>query len=299
MLVILSKGFVDMAENAVRTCIITGANSGIGKCAAFQIAEKGLRVILACRNITQAEEVCSRIRNDTGNAQVYARPVDLSLVADVRRFAREYTGEFGALDVLINNAADFDLSRKKPFITAEGNEAQFATNLLAPFVLSQELLPLLEQGKDSRIINISTQGLAVYPNLSFDFENVYGEKRYSPAKTYYQTKLGLLMVSLVLRGRLVDSSVSVYAVQVTNVKIDMARYANVPSILKAMYRVKSQFSITPDKMALTYTALATEEKRSGFYFDEKLREVRCNKNAYDKAEQERLWQLCRNMTGIE
>lgn len=288
-----------MTINAPRTCIITGANSGIGKCAALQIAEKGLRVILACRNIIQAEDVCAQIRNKTGNEQVYARPVDLSMIADTRRFAREYTEEFGALDILINNAADFDLSRKKPSITVEGNEAQFATNLLAPFVLTQDLLPLLEQREDSRIINIGTQGLAVYPNLSFDFENIRGEKAYSPAKTYYQTKLGLLMVSLALRERLTDSTVSVYAVRVTNVKIDLTRYANISSILKAMYRVKSRFSITPDKMACTYTALATEGKRTGFYFDEKLREVRCNKNAYDKAAQERLWLLCRNLTDIE
>lgn len=288
-----------MTINAPRTCIITGANSGIGKCAALQIAEKGLRVILACRNIIQAEDVCAQIRNKTGNEQVYARPVDLSMIADTRRFAREYTEEFGALDILINNAADFDLSRKKPSITVEGNEAQFATNLLAPFVLTQDLLPLLEQREDSRIINIGTQGLAVYPNLSFDFENIRGEKAYSPAKTYYQTKLGLLMVSLALRERLADSNVSVYAVRVTNVKIDLTRYANISSILKAMYRVKSRFSITPDKMACAYTALATEGKRTGFYFDEKLREVRCNKNAYDKAAQERLWLLCRNLTDIE
>lgn len=284
-----------MTEGIMRTCIITGANSGIGKSAAFQLAAKGLRVILACRNLAQAEEVCGQIQGQTGNKQVFARRVDLSLVADTRRFAREYTDEFGALDVLINNAADFDLSRKRPLITTEGNEAQFATNLLAPFVLTNELLPLLRQSSDGRVINIGTQGLAVYPNLSFNFENIRGEKSYSPAKTYYQTKLGLLMVSLALREKLAGTNISVHAIRVTNVKIDMARYADISPILKAMYRVKSRFSILPEEMAKAYTALATGEKRDGFYYDEKLREVRCNKSAYDKEAQQRLWRLCEDI----
>lgn len=281
-----------MMEGRRRTCVITGANSGIGKSAAFQLAAKGMRVVLACRNIMQAEEVCTQIRSQTGNDQVYARHVDLALVTDTRRFAREYAGEFGALDVLINNAADFDLSRKTPLITTEGTEAQFATNLLAPFVLTQELLPLLWQSKDARIINIGTQGLAVYPNITFDFDDLCREKKYSPAKTYYQTKLGLLMISLALRAKLAGSNIAVYAVRVTNVKIDMTRYTNISPVLKGMYRVKSLFSITPDTMAKTYTTLAAGEKPDGFYYDEKQREVQCNKNAYNTQAQQRLWRLC-------
>jgi NAD(P)-dependent dehydrogenase (short-subunit alcohol dehydrogenase family) len=279
----------------MRTCIITGANSGIGKSTAFQLAEKGLRVVLACRNMTQAEIVCSQMREQTGNREIFARRVDLSSVADTKRFAQSYTDEFGSLDVLINNAADFDLSRKKPLITSEGNEAQFVTNLLAPFVLMQALLPLLRQSDDGRILNIATKGLVAQPNITFDFNNILGEKSYSPAKTYYQTKLGLLMLSLRMRELHSDSCVSIYAVRVTNVKIDLARHPDISPVLKIMYRMKSRFSISPNEMATVYTALATDAKANGFYYDEKLREVRCNKNAYDKAAQERLWKLCEGL----
>jgi NAD(P)-dependent dehydrogenase (short-subunit alcohol dehydrogenase family) len=281
-----------------RTCIITGANSGIGKSAAFQIAGKGLRVILACRNIAQAEAVCTQIKSKTGNAEVFARKVDLSLVADAKRFAREFAQEFGSLNILINNAADFDLSRKKPLLTAEGNEVQFATNLLSPFVLMQELLPLMEQGGNGKIINIGTQGLIAYPNIIFDFDNICGQKSYSPDKVYYQTKLGLLMISLALRRRVTDSSVSVYAVRVANVKVDISRYPDISPLLKTMYQLKSRFSISPEDMAKVYTILTTEEKSNGFYYDEKVREVHCNKNAYDIAAQERLWQLCEQLSEL-
>lgn len=276
----------------MRTCIVTGANSGIGKCAAAQLAANGFRVIMACRNMEQAEAVCAEIRVSSGNEQVFARRVDLSLVGDAVRFADEFIQEFGALDVLINNAADFDISRRHPLITPEGNEAQFATNLLSPFVLMQKLQPLLQAAPGARIINIASKGLMAFPNLKFRFDRIHGEGRYSPTGTYYQTKLGLLMVSLAWRRRFAGLGVSIHAVRVANVKVDIARYPNLSALQKAAYRLKSRLSISPERMALAYTELATGTQRDGFYYDENLREVRCNKTAYDEAAQEHLWRLC-------
>lgn len=282
----------------MKHCIITGANSGIGRAAAYQIAEKGFAVILACRNMTAAQAVCDDIIKTTGNANVSAMRVELSLVSDVKRFIAEYISQYGALDVLINNAADFDISRKTPLITSEGNEAQFATNHLAPFALSTGLLPLLKQSDNGRIINISSQGLVMYPNLTFDFDNIKGQKNYSSAKTYYQTKFAQLLFSLALREKLADTLVSVYAIRVSNVKIDMARYPNISPILKLMYKIKSKLSISPEDMAHVYTELATGMKQRGFYFDEKMQEVKANKNAYDKVAQQRLWSLSEQLIGI-
>lgn len=281
----------------MKRCIITGSNSGIGRSAAFQIAMQGLEVILACRNIAAANKVCEQIKIETGNPNIHAMQVDLSLIADVKRFVKEYTETFDTLDILINNAADFDLSSKTPKITAEGNEAQFATNHLAPFALTELLLPHLMQSKDGRIINVASQGLTLYPNITFDFDNIKGEKHYSPAKQYYQTKLAQLMFSFMLKERLLGTTISVYAVRVTNVKIDMSRYANISPILKLMYKVKSQFSISPDEMAKVYTQLALDEKRNGFYYDENMREVKANKFAYDKQAQQRLWVLSEKLIG--
>ncbi len=127
----------------MKYCIITGANSGIGRRAAFQIAERGNAVILACRNLEAAQKTCDEIKIKTGNENVYVIKVDLSIMSEVHSFITEYKKRFDRLDVLINNAADFDISRKKPKITAEGNEAQFATNVLAPHLLSIGLMDLL------------------------------------------------------------------------------------------------------------------------------------------------------------
>lgn len=282
----------------MKTCIITGGNSGIGRSAAYQIAEKGLRVIIACRNLIAGEKTAEDIREKTGNSEVYARRVDLSLIEEVTLFTHSFTEEFGSLDILINNAADFDLGRKVPLITREGHEAQFATNHLAPFALVMGLMPLLQHSEDGRIINIASQGLMLYPRLNFDFDNIKGDKSYSPAKTYYQTKLAHLMFSLTLKEKLKETPISVYAVRVTNVKIDMARYDHISPILKLMYKIKSRFSITPDEMAKVYAELAVGPKREGFYYDEKMKEVPANQSVYDPAIRDRLWKMTEQMIQI-
>lgn len=280
----------------MKTCIITGANSGIGRSAAKQIAAEGWRVILAGRNFTAIEKACGQIKEKTGNNQVYAMKVDLSLMSEVKAFADELMSKFGELDVLINNAADFDLSRKTPSITPEGNETQFATNVLAPFLLTNKVLPLLKNSVDGRIINISSQGLMLFPNIKLDFCNLHGQKKYKPSATYYQNKLALLMNSLSLKEKLSKTNVSVYAVRVTNVKIDISRYPNISSVLKFMYKIKSRFSISPDAMAKVYTILTTGERLDGFLYDEKMREVKANKFAYEVQPRKRLWKICEEMT---
>ena len=278
----------------MKTIIITGGNSGIGRQAELQIAREGHRIILACRNLDSANKAVSQIKDETKNKEVYALKLDLSLIENIKPFVSEFKDKFGQLDVLINNAADFDLSRKKPLITKEGHETQFITNLVSPILLSESLLPLLKISEDPRIINISTQGLMVYPKIKFDFDNIKGEIKYSPSSMYYQTKLGLMMASLYQKEQLKNTSISIYGIRVTNVKIDMTRYSNISSILKFMYSIKSKFSISAEEMAKVYTKLAIGPKLNGFYYDEKLNEVKLNTYAYDVDAQEKIWKLIKS-----
>lgn len=280
----------------MKTCLITGANSGIGISAAKQLAQKGHRVLLVCRSLEKGLAAKETIVKETQNQETKVYQADLARMRDVSAVAQQVLRDFGVVDVLINNAADFDLSRKEPSYSEEGVEVQFAANTLAPFLLTNLLLPAMKKQADARVINIASKGLTLYPNIKLNLEELTSPKKYSPAKTYYQTKLALLMNSLYLRSQLMGSSVSVVGVRVTNVKVDMDRYSNVSSILKGMYKLKSRFSIAPDDMAIIYTALATEEKRSGFYYDEKLEEVRCNKAAYNVEMQEELWMRCLEIT---
>ena len=127
----------------MKTCVITGGNSGIGFQAALQIATKGYGVTLICRNEASAQNACAKIVLDTGNENVDYIIADLSKMDAVRNAVVKYLDAHSMLDVLINNAADFDLSIKTPVMTSDGMEKQFATNVAAPFLLSQLLFDAL------------------------------------------------------------------------------------------------------------------------------------------------------------
>ena len=278
----------------MKKVIITGGNSGIGYQAAKQLAEKGWSVTLFCRREEAAEQACEEIRQQTGNPHVDYILVDLSDMKSVREAVEQYIQKEDFLDVLINNAADFDLSVKKPILTREGLEKQFATNVVAPFLLSILLKGLLEKSESGRIINISSQGLMLYPFMKLDFENLAGQKHYSPAKTYYQNKLALLMLSLYMRKHW--KGIKVQAIRVTNVKVDMRRYDHLSAFMKNLYKIKSKFSISPEEMAKVYTALSTEDRYEGFLYDEKSKEVKANAPAYEEEEQEKLYSLLEHLT---
>ena len=281
----------------MKKVIITGGNSGIGYQSAKQLAEKGWSVTLFCRRKEAAEQACEEICQQTGNRHVDYILVDLSDMKSVREAAEQYIQKEDFLDVLINNAADFDLSVKKPILTREGLEKQFATNVVAPFLLSTLLKGLLEKSKSGRIINISSQGLMLYPFMKLDFENLSGQKHYSPAKTYYQNKLALLMLSLYMRKHWKD--IKVQAIRVTNVRVDMRRYNHLNTFMKNLYKIKSKFSISPEEMAKVYTALSTEDGYEGFLYDEKCREVKANAFAYKEEEQKKLCTLLEQMTCVK
>ena len=278
----------------MKKVIITGGNSRSGYRFAKQLAEKGWSVTLFCRREEAAEQACEEIRQQTGNPHVDYILVDLSDMKSVREAVEQYIQKEDFLDVLINNAADFDLSVKKPILTREGLEKQFATNVVAPFLLSILLKGLLEKSESGRIINISSQGLMLYPFMKLDFENLAGQKHYSPAKTYYQNKLALLMLSLYMRKHW--KGIKVQAIRVTNVKVDMRRYDHLSTVMKNLYKIKSRFSISPEEMAKVYTALSTEDRYDGFLYDEKCREVRANRSAYEEEEQAKLCSLLEQLT---
>ena len=278
----------------MKKCIITGGNSGIGYEAAMQIAAKGFHVTLMCRNEKKAIQSCKQISEKTDNPNVDYLIADLSVMKQVKDAATLYLKKHSTLDVLINNAADFDLSVKKPVITEEGVEKQFATNVVAPFLLSQLFMDALKRSGDGKIINISSQGLCVFPFIKLNFDNINGEMGYSPSSTYYQNKLALLTFSLYMRELHYD--ITIQAIRVTNVKIDMTRYDNINPILKKAYAIKSKFSISPAEMAEIYTMLATEKNHKGFLYNEKGKEVKANASAYFKESQEKLYKLLISIT---
>ncbi len=258
-------------------CLITGGNSGIGKAAAIALAQAGFQVIIACRNRERGESALKDIKRESGKEGVSLLVMDMAESASIRAAAAEFLTSQQSLDVLIHNAADFDISRNERLLTSEGLESVWATNHIGPVLLTQLLLPALHKSPQGRIITIASQGLLMHPFLKVDFEDPEFKRRpYSVEKAYYQSKLAQVMWTYQLAQELRGSRVSVNCIRVSNVRIDISRYPNLPQAMKRLYALKSRFSISPQEMAACYLRLAKDPEfasLSGGYFDEKARQV--------------------------
>lgn len=133
--------------------VVTGANRGIGKETARGIARANYKVVLACRNLAEAEKARAEIIADTGNADIYALELDISSKESIRRFVAEFAEKHGTLSVLVNNAG---ISSSRGGTTVDGFEPIVGTNYVGTYLLTMGLLPLFEPGRDKRIVNLSS-----------------------------------------------------------------------------------------------------------------------------------------------
>lgn len=271
-----------------KLCLITGANSGIGKAAAVQIMQQDYQVVLACRNQARGEAAQKEINQLAESEASELVQVDMSLQSSIRDFTETFLSKYDRLDVLIHNAAAFDVTVKEPVFTAEGIESIWATNHVGPVLLTELLMEALKNSEQGRIITIASKGLIAYPKLTIDLDDPeFRSRKFSVSKAYYQSKLAQVMYTYWLADQLRETKVTANCIRVTNVKIDIEnRYPDASSLSKFMYRIKSSFSISPEEMAETYTYLAVSPElrdTSGKYFDDPHTMV--DSNSYSKDEQ--------------
>jgi NAD(P)-dependent dehydrogenase (short-subunit alcohol dehydrogenase family) len=269
-----------------QNCIITGANSGIGKAAAIQIALAGYKVILACRNIDAGEEVASDIKDIAGKDSSEFIKIDMSSKKSIRDFADIIKQKYNHVDVLIHNAAQFNITEKNRLTTNENIEKIWATNHIGPVLLTQLLLEELKKSEQGRVITVASQGLQLQPGLKISFDDPeFMEHKFSVPKAYYQSKLAQVMYTYWLAGSLKNTNVTANCIRVTNVKVNLSRYPGLPLLYRYAYKIKSHFSITPEEMAETYKYLAVSEDVSsvtGKYFDHHKKIVSSSKYSYNK-----------------
>jgi dehydrogenase/reductase SDR family member 12 len=242
-----------------RTVVVTGATSGLGQAAASQLAELGARVILVGRNPDKAEDTRREIVAATGNGNVAVALADLSLLAEVRKLARKLLASEPRIHVLVNNAGVLLNQRTT---TAEGNEATLATNVLAPFLLTQTLLPRLLESAPSRIINVSSGGMYATGLVLDDLQ--YEKSAYDGSRAYARTKRALVTLTEMWAERLRDSGVVVHAMH--------PGWADTPGVagsLPAFHAITRHFLRTAQQGADTITWLAASPeaaKVSGMFW---------------------------------
>jgi NAD(P)-dependent dehydrogenase (short-subunit alcohol dehydrogenase family) len=275
-----------------KVIVVTGANSGIGKEAAIQLARLGAKVILACRSEERGKQALEDVQSASRSDHVEFMQVDMSSQASIRHFVETFKSRHSRLDVIIHNAANFDLTLKKPTLNGDGIEKIFATNHVGVFLMTELLLDMLKSSAPSRIITVASKGLTLYPFLDMEFDNLNGERKFSAQHAYYHSKLAQVMFTYDLANRLKDSGVTVNCVRVTNVAIPDERLPQMPGWLKKIYSLKRSISITPERQAETYVHLAVEssvENLTGGYWDENNKQVRSNKNSYHQETWKKLW----------
>jgi NAD(P)-dependent dehydrogenase (short-subunit alcohol dehydrogenase family) len=180
-----------------RTAVVTGANSGLGLVTARELARRGARVILACRNMDKGARAAREIEAASLGAQVELAPLDLGDLSSVEAFADGFhSSHADGLDLLVNNAGVMAPPRRQ---TADGFELQLGTNLLGHFALTARLIGMLEGHVDARVVTLSSNA---HKMGRIDFDDLQSERRYTRWGAYGQSKLADLMFSLELDRRL-------------------------------------------------------------------------------------------------
>ncbi|XP_022096249.1 retinol dehydrogenase 13-like [Acanthaster planci] len=149
-----------------KTAIVTGGNAGIGRVTAFDFAQRGARVILACRNLQKALDAAEDIKSRTGNSKVVVRHLDLASLQSVRMFASKIIESEDRLDILINNAGVAQEQAPGVSTTSDNFDFVFGVNHFGHFLLTNLLLDLLRKSAPSRVITVSSVLHAYSPGLN-------------------------------------------------------------------------------------------------------------------------------------
>jgi NAD(P)-dependent dehydrogenase (short-subunit alcohol dehydrogenase family) len=249
-----------------KLCVVTGANSGIGKETARSLAADGAYVIMICRNKKRAENARQEIIDDTGNTGVKTIIADLGIQHEVRSAADQINRKFGQIDMLVNNAGLVANEREE---TIDGIEKTLAVNHLAPFLLTNLLWDGLRLANDARVINVSSEIHKMGAKV-FDLDNLQLSKNYSAMNAYGVSKLCNIMFTHELAKRTTDSSITTYSLHPGVVGTQLAEEAG--WTMKLFYWLGKPFMRSPKSGAETTIYLATSddiESMSGQYFKDK------------------------------
>ncbi len=278
------------ATMAGLVCLVTGATSGIGEATAHTFAGRGATVAIVARREQRGREVVRQIINASGNEDIHLFIADLSSQSAVRNLADNFCLRFDRLNVLVNDAGIFVRQRR---VTEDGLELMFATNQLAPFLLTLLLLPALRTASPARVINVTAPS-----TIRPDFTDLQGERRFRPTRAFGASKASNLLFTFALARRLAESEVTVNAYHPGLVRTELMRNANLPMRVLS-HTLNALRGKTPEEAADEIAELAT----SPSFGEVSGRLIHSGKPIRapfedDVGAQERLFMACEALTGI-
>ena len=230
--------------------VITGATSGIGLAAANELAAKGAHLTLVARDEARAKKAAASIESSTGCPPITIELCDMASIVDVHALAERLLAAGAPVDVLINNAGALFNPRQ---VTAEGLEKSFALLLLAPYVLTEKLHPLLQAASGARVVNVLSGGMYSQKIAVDDLQSEQGE--YSGAVAYARAKRGLMIMTEEWSSRWAADGIAVNAMH--------PGWADTPGVedsLPEFYSMTRKWLRTPAEGAdtIVWLAAATE-----------------------------------------
>ena len=282
-----------------KTYVLTGATSGIGLAAAHLLAEQGAFLIGVGRSAERCAQAEQELRSAHPDARVEYCVADLSLQAQVRRLAAGIHTNLAEhdkyLDGLINNAGTFTYRMS---ITSEGFETQWAVNHLAPFLLTHELLPLLQAAEASRVVTVSSGS---HYNTRLKWSDLQLRKGYNGLMAYKQTKLATVLFTAELNRRLgSQSTVKAFAADPGLVFTEMGFKGN-PRLVRWVWSLRRRSGVMPQESARGVVWLVTEpsiQKSPNLYWKDSHPKPP-NPYGLDEDAARRLWDLSERQCGIQ
>lgn len=269
-----------------KLCLVTGATGGIGHAVATDLARRGARVLAVARDGSRGTAAAERIGRAVPGAQIDVLTCDLSRLRAVRELAATVLHRYPQLDVLVNNAAVVMFER---VTTEDGFETSFAVNHLAPFLLTNELIPALKRSGQARVVTVTSDQYKRVKSVPWD--DLQGEHVFKPLQTYNRTKLYNAWFTRVLAEKVAGSGVTANCASPGFVRTGLAR--NARGAFAGFIRFTTPFQTTPEKGAGTPVHLVTSPDLSavnGAFFSNR-KQVPWTGLASDDQQARRLWQI--------
>ncbi len=272
-----------MKPIAEQIILVTGSTDGIGRITAKKLSQMRATVLIHGRSREKCEATVREIREQTGNGKLKSYVRDLSSLAEVRRLAEEIQSDHESLHLLINNAGVGPRPGER-ILSRDGHELNFAVNYLAPFLLTQLLIPVLKNGAPSRIVNVSSAA-----QQRIEFDDVMLERGYDPYRAYAQSKLALTMFTFDLAERLKKDRITVNC-------LHPGSLLDTKMVRESGYAPRG--SAESGAEVVVYIATSPElTDTTGRYFEKKLL-VPAHDQAYNHEARRKLRQLGERLTGI-
>lgn len=273
-----------------KVCIVTGATSGIGKAAATALAKQGAQVVLVARDRGRAEATATEI-GAVSPAQPTVEIADLASMAQVRELAGRL-GSLERIDVLVNNAG---LVQQQRHASPDGFEHVFAVNHLAPFLLTNLLLPKLTASAPARVVTVTSDA---HTAAKLDLDDPNLEHGWTSWRSYSNSKLANILFTRELARRLDGTGVTANCAHPGVVRTGFGRDAS--PLMKVGITIARPFLLSPERGADTIVYLASSPEvaaqTGGYYVKRQRRDP--SAAARDDATAKRLWEVSEKLTGL-